>query len=55
MDEDTNAELRYITLELMKLSILVGRPFKKVAKEFVHNVRFLKQIIEEEGLRPEES
>jgi len=49
VDEEINAELRYLTLELMKMSILIGKPFKKVVREFVHNVRFLKRVIEEEG------
>ena len=40
-----NAEIRYLTIELMKIAIKKKKSFKKVAKEFVKNARTLQNII----------
>lgn len=41
------SELRNITLELMKLAYMSGKPFKTVAKEYVKNVLLLHRMIED--------
>ncbi|MDD5317278.1 MAG: hypothetical protein PHF51_00940 [Candidatus ainarchaeum sp.] len=49
MDEDelaqVNAEMRFITLELMKIASKRRAPFREVANEFVENVYTLKRAI----------
>ena len=49
MDEDelaqVNAEMRFITLELMKIAVKRRAPFREVANEFVQNVYTLKRAI----------
>jgi hypothetical protein len=40
-----NAEIRYLTIELMKIAIKKKKSFKKVAKEFVKNTRTLQKMI----------
>ena len=49
MDEDelaqVNAEMRFITLELMKIAVKRRVPFREVANEFVQNVYTLKRAI----------
>lgn len=44
--DDYIYELRYITLELMKLAYLKKKPFKKIAKEYIKNIVELNKIIE---------
>ena len=48
MDDESaniNSELRYITLELMKLAKSSGRSFEEVAKEYIQNVYKLHALI----------
>ncbi|MCX6777688.1 MAG: hypothetical protein NT157_02275 [Candidatus Micrarchaeota archaeon] len=40
-----NSEMRYISLELMKIASKDGRSFEEVAEEFVSNVYRLETII----------
>jgi hypothetical protein len=42
-----NSELRYLTLELMKIALEKGKSFEEVALEFVKNVEYLSMLIEE--------
>lgn len=42
---DINSELRHLTLELMKIAIRKNKSFEEVAKEFVKNVYYLKDLI----------
>ena len=42
-----NAELRYITLELMKIAEKKGTTFDEIAKEYLRNTFKLKKFIEE--------
>jgi hypothetical protein len=46
--EKVYSEIRYITIELMKIANERKVPFKKVAKEFIDNVNLLMKIIEGE-------
>ncbi len=43
-----NGELRFLTLELMKLSYKRKKSFKEVVGEFVENADFLKKRLAEE-------
>ncbi|MBN2121876.1 hypothetical protein JW721_02365 [Candidatus Micrarchaeota archaeon] len=43
-----NSELRYITLELMKLAQKREVPFEQVCDEYVHNTFHLKDAIDKE-------
>lgn len=43
---DVNSEIRYITLELMKMSEKRKIPFKKIAEEFVNNANILHELIQ---------
>lgn len=43
-----NSELRYLTLELMKIAIRKNKSFEEVAREFIKNVYYLQQLIEVE-------
>ncbi|MEM0456051.1 MAG: hypothetical protein QXL02_02340 [Candidatus Anstonellales archaeon] len=45
--EEDYLELRYITLELMKLAYLKNISFRRVAKEYIKNVLILQSMIEE--------
>jgi len=49
MDEETknavNSEIRYITLELMKLAYKTGKSFKQIAKEYIDNTCLLQELI----------
>jgi len=48
MDEDivtANSELRYITVELMKIAAEEGKTFEQIADEYVRNVFVLKERI----------
>lgn len=42
-----NSELRYLTLELMKLSYKRKKNFKLVVNEFISNTEFLKKRLVE--------
>ncbi|MCK4319201.1 hypothetical protein KAW38_01365 [Candidatus Micrarchaeota archaeon] len=41
-----NSELRYLTLELMKLAVKENRTFKQISQEYVENVFLLQTLIE---------
>ncbi len=41
-----NSEVRYISLELMKIAAKEKRNFKEVAGEFVDNVYYMHQLIQ---------
>ena len=43
---DSNSEIRYLTLELMKLAKEKGISFEKVVEEYIHNVIYLRDKIE---------
>ena len=45
-----NAELRYLTLELMKIAIKSERSFEEVVKDFVDNVNTLHRAIENQAI-----
>ena len=40
-----NSEIRFIALELMKISERKKRPFRRVAEEYITNVYRLKRLI----------
>ncbi len=42
-----NSEVRYISLELMKIASREKRSFEEVAKEFVDNVYYLHTLIKD--------
>jgi len=42
---DVNAELRYITVELMKIASQRNIPFEEIAREYIENVYFLDAAI----------
>ncbi|MCD6226996.1 hypothetical protein J7J90_00705 [Candidatus Micrarchaeota archaeon] len=44
--EDTSSEIRYLTLELMKLANNQKRPFKEVLDEFINNAYTLQNALE---------
>jgi hypothetical protein len=44
--ESVNSELRYITIELMKIAAQRKQPFAEVAKEFLQNTNLLQRMIE---------
>jgi len=48
-EEGSNSELRYLTLELMKLAYRQGKRFDEVAAEYIRNVYLLRSLIEREG------
>ncbi|MFP3950396.1 MAG: hypothetical protein ACLFUZ_04900 [Candidatus Micrarchaeia archaeon] len=45
-----NSELRYITLELMRLAEKRNIPFEQMAEEYIQNTFRLKKLIEERDL-----
>lgn len=46
-DEDSiNSEIRYITIELMKIAAEKGITFEEAARDFLKNAIFLKRLIE---------
>ncbi len=46
-DEDSiNSEIRYITIELMKIAAQRGITFEEAARDFLKNATFLKRLIE---------
>ncbi len=44
--ESSNSEIRYLTIELMKIAVQKGKSFDEVAEEFISNVIKLKDMIE---------
>jgi len=44
--ESVNSELRYITIELMKIAAQRKQPFEEVAREFLRNANLLQKMIE---------
>ncbi len=46
-----NSEMRFITLELMKLAQKKRKNFKEVAREFISNVYTLDKLVKESGVR----
>lgn len=46
-----NSEMRFITLELMKLAHKKKKSFREVANEFISNVYVLDKLIKESGVR----
>ncbi|MEM4390009.1 MAG: hypothetical protein QXG98_05095 [Candidatus Micrarchaeia archaeon] len=42
-----NSEIRYITLELMKLAARKKKPFRQVAAEFIKNVYAMRRLIKQ--------
>jgi len=44
--ESVNSELRYITIELMKIAAQRKQPFAEMAKEFLQNTNLLQRMIE---------
>ncbi|MEW5955618.1 MAG: hypothetical protein AB1626_03725 [Candidatus Micrarchaeota archaeon] len=42
-----NSEIRFIVLELMKISASTGKPFEEVANEFCENASQLKKALHE--------
>lgn len=44
-----NSEIRFIVLELMKISAATGKPFEQVLKEFCENALQLKKALHEAG------
>ncbi|MCX6769612.1 MAG: hypothetical protein NT051_02945 [Candidatus Micrarchaeota archaeon] len=47
-----NSEMRYITLELMKLAQKSGRSFAEVAEEYLKNAHKLQRMIAGEKASP---
>ena len=47
-----NSEIRYIALELMKLSQQTGRSFSEVAEEYLENTWKLQMMIAGEETKP---
>jgi len=47
-----NSEMRYISLELMKLAQKSGRPFAQVAREYIENTALLQEMIIGEEAKP---
>ncbi|MCX8202679.1 MAG: hypothetical protein N3G74_02655 [Candidatus Micrarchaeota archaeon] len=45
-DDSINSEIRYITIELMKIAAQRGITFEEAAREFLKNAVFLKRLIE---------
>ncbi|MCL5011485.1 MAG: hypothetical protein M1594_01155 [Candidatus Marsarchaeota archaeon] len=43
-----NSELRYLTLELMKISYNKKKSFKLIVSEFIENAEFLKKRLAED-------
>jgi hypothetical protein len=45
-DDSINGEIRYITIELMKIAAQRNITFEQAAREFLKNAIFLKRLIE---------
>lgn len=45
-EESVNSEIRYITIELMKIAAQKGTTFEETARDFLKNATFLKRLIE---------
>jgi len=50
-----NSEMRYISLELMKLAQKSGRSFREVAAEYMKNTALLQEMIIGEEVAPSSS
>ena len=48
--ESSNTEIRYLTLELMKIAVKEGKSFDEVAEEFIRNTMKLREMIEQKFL-----
>jgi chromosome condensin MukBEF ATPase and DNA-binding subunit MukB len=46
-----NSEMRFITLELMKLARKEKKSFREVATEFISNVYTLDRMVKESGVK----
>ncbi len=46
-----NSEMRFITLELMKLAQKKKKSFREVAMEFISNVYILDKLVKESGVK----
>ncbi|NYZ76420.1 hypothetical protein H0N98_04175 [Candidatus Micrarchaeota archaeon] len=46
-----NSEMRFITLELMKLAQEKKKSFREVAREFISNVYTLDRMVKESGVK----
>lgn len=44
--EDVSSEIRYLTLELMKLAARQNKSFKEIVNEFIDNAYFLQTTLE---------
>ncbi|MGB9703663.1 MAG: hypothetical protein ACP5HJ_01025 [Candidatus Micrarchaeia archaeon] len=44
-DYEINSEIRYLTIELMKLAIQNKKSFKEISQEFIKNAFYLKELI----------
>lgn len=49
--QNINTEIRYITIELMKISVQRKVPFRAVAEEFLENANALNELIRRTGKR----
>ena len=45
-DDSINSEIRFITIELMKIAAQKGITFEEASREFLKNAVFLKRLIE---------
>ena len=45
--QTTNTELRFLTLELMKIADKKGLTFKEIAIQYVNNVHLMQKLIDE--------
>lgn len=44
---EINSEVRYLTIELMKLATVKKKSFKDISREFIKNAYYLKKLIED--------
>lgn len=44
-----NSEIRFISLELMKLAYKSKKSFRQIAQEYIDNTSFLQELIAEQG------
>lgn len=54
-DESTNSEIRYITIELMKIAHMSDKKFDLVCEEFVENTIKFKESIKTKAMGNSES
>jgi hypothetical protein len=48
---EDNSELRYLTLQLMKIAIKTKKPFKVIARQYVRNMYTLYKILQKEDAK----